>query len=515
MRVIYKKKSVIRISARKSDLARLQAYQVGEAITKKFPNIKIVYGFRESLGDRNLTNPLWQMPEKGVFTQDFKEDLLTGNTDLVVHSWKDIPIEDNADTIIAATLNRADERDVLLFKKTCLSEKPKRLRIFSSSPRREFNLTPFLAWSLPYKTEAIEFLPVRGNIQTRVQKTMDSAEVHGIIIAKAALDRLLTVKKKEFLKTQSFLSRTLKKMNIQVIPLSQSPTSAAQGALAIEVKKSNLKVCRVLKLINQRSDFDLVYQERKQFKRWGGGCHQKMGVTLKALAPVALSAKKRTHIVSFEKGLDQKGNFVSNQEIIKTSYGTLTEKVRSEDLIEFHNDLIKHVVDLKPYKAKKNESVICTKGNLLSPDSSRDIVLWTSGIETWRQLSDQGYWVTGTYDSMGENSRPELDILLQKKRNWKKLTHNNGNPKSWAKTLAIYKVQYEGYEKLAQYKDKTYFYWSHGDLFLNSLRRFPWLKKKKHICGIGSTLETIDKHIKPKNIIPVYNFKEWKKKWIQ
>ena len=110
----------VTIASRRSDLARIQAYQVGEALRATHPQIEIEYSFHESLGDKNLNDPLWQMPEKGVFTQDFREGLLRGDFDLVVHSWKDLAIEDDAETEIAATLPRADARDLLLVRERSL-----------------------------------------------------------------------------------------------------------------------------------------------------------------------------------------------------------------------------------------------------------------------------------------------------------------------------------------------------------------------------------------------------------
>src|SRR5881275_3651410 len=102
------------LGARRSTLARIQARQAGDALRKAHPQIIIDYSFRESLGDRNQNDPLWQMPEKGVFTQDLREGLLARRYDLAVHSWKDLAIEDDGRTEIAATLPRADMRDLLL-----------------------------------------------------------------------------------------------------------------------------------------------------------------------------------------------------------------------------------------------------------------------------------------------------------------------------------------------------------------------------------------------------------------
>src|SRR5438874_2959453 len=130
----------VTIGSRRSDLARIQAYQVGEALKTAHPQIEIKYSFHESLGDRNQHDPLWQMPEKGVFTQDLREGLLARRYDLAVHSWKDLAIEDDGRTEIAATLPRADMRDLLLVRrdKWDEAERSGRLTILTSSPRRGY-----------------------------------------------------------------------------------------------------------------------------------------------------------------------------------------------------------------------------------------------------------------------------------------------------------------------------------------------------------------------------------------
>ena len=96
---------MIKISSRQSALAKIQAYQVGQTL-ESASGSPVEYLFRESLGDKNLTDPLWKMPEKGVFTEDFYIDLIKNQTDMVVHSWKDLPTEIKPETKIAATLPR-------------------------------------------------------------------------------------------------------------------------------------------------------------------------------------------------------------------------------------------------------------------------------------------------------------------------------------------------------------------------------------------------------------------------
>ena len=81
------------ILSRKSPLARIQAKLVANEIYKLFPEIKIEHIFKSTLGDLNQDTPLDEMPEIGVFTNDIREDLVSNNADIAVHSWKDLPID--------------------------------------------------------------------------------------------------------------------------------------------------------------------------------------------------------------------------------------------------------------------------------------------------------------------------------------------------------------------------------------------------------------------------------------
>src|SRR6185503_15939804 len=191
------------IAARRSELARIQAFQVGEALGKTHPQLCIDYSFHESLGDRNQSDPLWQMPEKGVFTQDLRQGLLAGRYDLAVHSWKDLAIEDDGTTEVAATMTRADMRDLLLLRADRWEAiaKNRSLRILTSSPRRSFNLDSFIRRALPATINELVFEPVRGNVQTRVRK-MWQPGADGLIVAKAAIDRLLEAEDAEFAETR-------------------------------------------------------------------------------------------------------------------------------------------------------------------------------------------------------------------------------------------------------------------------------------------------------------------------
>ena len=137
--------NTIRILSRKSDLANIQAKEVGLLLKEKYPELSIEYITKSTSGDKDLKTPLSEMPEPGVFTDDLRKELLNDHCDLIVHSWKDLPIDLGKESYISGTLKRADQRDIIFFNKKKLEriKNSKTLNILSSSPRRIYNLQNF------------------------------------------------------------------------------------------------------------------------------------------------------------------------------------------------------------------------------------------------------------------------------------------------------------------------------------------------------------------------------------
>ena len=65
-----------------------------------------------------------------------------------------------------------------------------------------------------------------------------------------------------------------------VIPASQNPCAPGQGALALETKKGNKEIEKLISEINDLQVFKNVQNEREKLKKHGGGCHQKIGVSI-------------------------------------------------------------------------------------------------------------------------------------------------------------------------------------------------------------------------------------------
>ena len=186
-----KQKTNVRILSRKSELAIIQARLVGLELKKKFPDLNISYLYKSTKGDINQTSSLSNMKSLGVFTNDLRKDLQNNKCDIIVHSWKDLPIEFGDKTFIAGTLKRADERDILFIDKKKINriKKSKKISILSSSPRRAYNLKPFIAEYFPYECKNISFHDVRGNIPTRFKKFLGGVDEDWFVTVHVCIEK--------------------------------------------------------------------------------------------------------------------------------------------------------------------------------------------------------------------------------------------------------------------------------------------------------------------------------------
>ncbi len=478
----------IHISSRSSDLAQFQAFAVGEQILQKNPELEIEYHFRESLGDKNLHDPLWKMPEKGVFTEDFHLDLVSGKTDLVVHSWKDLPTEVKPETKIAATIARADSRDVLLFKKSSFNKSS--VKIFSSSPRRIYNLQEFLTWSLPWKIDQVEFSDVRGNIPTRVRKLLQNTNVDGLVVAKAALDRLTGPFADRFAETKSFLLSAMQDLQWQVLPLSLNPTAAAQGALAIETLRDRADLQKILDSIHDPETFKNVELERTTLKKYGGGCHQKIGISF-------VDTKHAS--VYFLKGLTTAGQVLSEAQSLTQAQ----QQYAAEELLD-SRELWREVAraPLQNFKHDLDKPCLITKPDALHFPLSEHQIKWTSGVGSWQKLAAQGLWIHGSLDQLGEQQLPAMQNWMgDHPKTWTKLTHEE-------KSNPSYQVTRHPVENVPRHAKMIF--WHSGSEFLQASAQWPGLKNLRHACGLGNTADFLKYQLQPKQLEVYFNAAEWR-----
>jgi hydroxymethylbilane synthase len=499
----------VRIAARKSDLARLQAYTVGRALQKSNPQVEVEYNFSSSLGDINLTDPLWKMPEKGVFTQDLTVKLLNGECDVVVHSWKDLPTENSSETTILATLPREDIRDIILFKKTSTTHvlKTKNLKVLTSSPRRAYHLKPFLKWAMPSGIETVSFDPVRGNITTRIQKLLNG-EHDALVVAKAALDRLLAAEDAEFAESRAVVCDAFAKCKWMIVPLSECPGAPAQGALAVEGLKNRGDLQVIFDPINSFETMRNVVAERKLFSHYGGGCHQKIGIS---------QASYGFGEVLFAKGVTDLGEVIETHKLVREG-ATLPTKTKAEFIfpIEMKESplYVREALPVDLCRLKAQSSfVLVAKDEALPADAEihRDSILWAAGRRTWRKLAEKGFWVNGSQDSLGEQADPQLDQLMKTLKISKryKLSHDEAPQTEGVENIATYRLIDK--EVPASLAKKTDFFWASYSTFKRAVAKYPSIRKARHYCGPGHTFELIRQDLGPESDVSIFlNYFDWR-----
>ena len=490
----------LKILSRKSPLARIQAKLVANEISKSLPKIKIEYIFKSSLGDLDQDTPLDKMPDIGVFTNDIREDLISNKADIAVHSWKDLPIDFEEGTEILGTLQRADMRDMVFFKKFNLDKKD--LSILSSSPRRKKNLSAFLPKAMPLNLDQINFKEVRGNIHTRFKKFLDGEE-DGLVVAKAAIDRILHNEIEEFARDRDELLGMVQELNWMVIPLSENPCAAAQGALAIECRSNDNSTKEIIKSISSFSSMSSIEEERKILQSYGGGCHQKIGSSVEVL---------ETGLVKTTKGETEEGRniskrfFVANKEN-KTFFSDVSEMnyfpasreeqsfFKRVNLQDAENELPK--INNKGIYVSRSNAI----GESIKIDDSN--IIWTSGVDTWISLAMKGFWVNGTSDSLGEKNSPGENPF--KDMDWLKVSHADAENRD-IDIIATYKL--EPLELKKRMQSCEYFYWMSASSFKLAIDTFPEILTKKHSCGLGNTYDFINGMI-PENTFPCLNYDSW------
>lgn len=170
----------INVGSRDSRLAVIQSQLVMEAIAKARPDITLNLVTMKTTGDLILDKTLDKIGGKGLFVKELDSALLDKRVDITVHSCKDLPMGDNPALPLVAFSKRADPRDALVLPEGITELNPEK-PIGCSSQRRAIQLKKLY----PHMTIA----PVRGNVQTRLQK-LDDGQYSALVLAAAGLVRL-------------------------------------------------------------------------------------------------------------------------------------------------------------------------------------------------------------------------------------------------------------------------------------------------------------------------------------
>lgn len=246
----------VRIGSRKSQLALVQTQWVQAELQQRHPDRQFDVVTMSTQGDNILDVALAKIGDKGLFTKELEVSMLRGDTDLAVHSLKDLPTHLPDGLMLGAITEREDPADGLVvnaqFKDCQLDTLPPGSVIGTSSLRR-------LAQLRHYFPE-LTFKDVRGNLNTRLQK-LDAGEYDGLILAVAGLKRL------------GFGERIQ-----QVIPAEISLHAVGQGALGIECRAADPEILGIVKTLEHYPTAQRCLAERAFLRELEGGCQVPIGV---------------------------------------------------------------------------------------------------------------------------------------------------------------------------------------------------------------------------------------------
>ena len=197
------------------------------------------------------TRPLFAMEQKGIFEKEIDRAVAEKQVDFAVHSMKDVPSTLDPSLTIACVPQRESVNDVLITNDGySLDSIPSSYVIGSSSLRR--------AVQISRKRPDIIVKPLRGNIETRINKVIDK-KIDGIVLAQAGISRLGVETKHTILSKDEFLP------------------SPGQGALAIVCRSDDTETIEMLKKIEDRNSRIEIEAERSLSEHIDSGCRFPVG----------------------------------------------------------------------------------------------------------------------------------------------------------------------------------------------------------------------------------------------
>ncbi len=238
----------VRLGTRGSRLALVQSELFARRLRDAGHEVELVRIVTE--GD---VRPVDMSPGEGVFVAAIARALTAGEIEIAVHSAKDVPLEEDPELVIAAYPERADPRDVLVTRNggESLDTLPRGATVGTDSPRR----AGFLRAARP----DLLVVPLHGNVETRLQR-LDQGEVDALVLAAAGIDRL------------GRSERIDQRLDPELIP-----PAPGQGALAVQARRSDIELLRLLPSFDLGSVRLAVETEREVLKATGGTCRAPVG----------------------------------------------------------------------------------------------------------------------------------------------------------------------------------------------------------------------------------------------
>ncbi|AVO37993.1 hydroxymethylbilane synthase [Pukyongiella litopenaei] len=243
----------LKIGTRGSPLALAQAHETRDRLSAAHDlppeafDIVVIHTTGDNRSLIDADRPLKEIGNKGLFTKEIEEALLSGGIDIAVHSTKDMPVEQPGGLVLGTFLPREDVRDAFISPtKTGLADLPPGAVVGTSSLRRRaqlLNRRPDL--------KVVEF---RGNVQTRLRK-LDDGVADCTFLAMAGLSRL-------------------GRRDVPATPIEPDDMlpAVAQGAIGIERRADDRAAAMLLEAIHDTGTARRLAAERSFLAALDGSC---------------------------------------------------------------------------------------------------------------------------------------------------------------------------------------------------------------------------------------------------
>lgn len=241
---------IIKIGSRASKLALAQTNIVKSRLEELFPEYSYIIKEIQTKGDKILSLSLSAIGDKGLFTKELENAMISNEIDFAVHSLKDMPTQLPEGLEIVAVTERENPQDVLIADKKFI-DLPQNSKVGTSSLRRRAQLIKI--------RPDLQYIDIRGNLNTRLQK-LDDGHYDAIILAYAGVKRL------------NFQHRIKDTFSFgQIVP------AAGQGALAIEARSNDIEILNLLTSLNHHETSLTTLAERSFLSEMQGGCQVPIG----------------------------------------------------------------------------------------------------------------------------------------------------------------------------------------------------------------------------------------------
>jgi porphobilinogen deaminase len=281
------------IATRGSALALAQANAVLAKCREAFPELSFELKIIKTTGDKLQTASLAQEGKalpKGLFTKELEVALLERRADLAVHSLKDLPTDLPAGLTLGAVGQRADVRDVLVYRdaaylrpaeaaenaaerssgqsarrgfrpKVAVKDLPAGAVVATSSTRRKAQLLTL--------NPALKVPDIRGNVVTRLQKVAEHPEMDATVLALAGMSRLnFSITPEGRLQGDGVPDGLL----ATILDTDVMLPCVGQGAVGIEVREEDERIAAICERLNDFNTRQCVTAERAFLAAMGGGC---------------------------------------------------------------------------------------------------------------------------------------------------------------------------------------------------------------------------------------------------